>query len=66
MAVDIRKGSPAYGKWVGAILSAENKHMLYVPEGFAHGFCVLSDVVEVLYKTTNFYSAESEGGNYLE
>ena len=62
VAVDIRKGSPAYGKWVGALLSAENRKMLYVPEGFAHGFCVLSDIAEVLYKTTNFYSAASEGG----
>lgn len=62
VAVDIRKGSPTYGRWVSAILSEENKKMLYVPEGFAHSFCVLSDVVDVLYKTTNFYSAESEGG----
>lgn len=62
VAVDVRKGSPAYGKWVGAILSEENKNMLYVPEGFAHGFCVLSDIAEVMYKTTNVYSAQSEAG----
>jgi dTDP-4-dehydrorhamnose 3,5-epimerase len=62
VAVDIRRGSPTWGKWVGVILSEENKRNLYVPEGFAHGFCVLSEVAEVLYKTTNIYSAESEAG----
>lgn len=62
VAVDIRKGSPTYGKWVGAILSEENKHMLYVPEGFAHGFCTLSDIAEVMYKATNVYSSQSEAG----
>jgi len=62
VAVDIRKGSPTYGKWVSAILSEENKNMLYVPEGFAHGFCTLSGIAEVMYKTTNVYSAESEAG----
>ena len=62
VAVDIRKGSPTYGKWVSAILSEENKDMLYVPEGFAHGFCTLSEIAEVIYKTTNIYSAESEAG----
>jgi len=62
VAVDIRKGSPTYGKWVGLILSAENKRMLYVPPGFAHGFCVLSDVAEVLYKTTDEYSPKYEAG----
>jgi dTDP-4-dehydrorhamnose 3,5-epimerase len=60
--VDIRKGSPTYGKWVGLILSAQNKKMLYVPAGFAHGFCVLSDVAEVLYKTTEEYSPKHEAG----
>jgi dTDP-4-dehydrorhamnose 3,5-epimerase len=62
VAVDIRKGSPTWGKWVGVILSEENKNILYVPEAFAHGFCVLSDIAEVIYKTTNVYSAESEAG----
>lgn len=62
VAVDIRKGSPTYGKWVGVILSEENKNILYVPEGFAHGFCVLSEIAEITYKTTNVYSAESEAG----
>ena len=62
VGVDIRKGSPTYGKWVGEILSAENKRMLYIPPGFAHGFCVLSDVAEVLYKTTAEYAPECEAG----
>ena len=62
VAVDIRKGSPTWGKWVGVILSEENKNLLYIPTGFAHGFCVLSEVAEVIYKTTNVYSAEAEAG----
>lgn len=62
VAIDIRKGSPTYGKWVGVILSEENKNMLYVPEGFAHGFYVFSDIAEVIYKTTNVYSAQCEAG----
>ena len=62
VAVDIRRGSPTYGRWVGTILSEENKNMLYVPEGFAHGFCVLSEIVEVAYKSTNIYSPQSEAG----
>lgn len=62
VAVDIRKGSPTYGKWVGMRLSAENRRMLYIPEGFAHGFCVLSDVAEVIYKVTEEYSQEHESG----
>lgn len=62
VAVDIRKGSPTWGKWVGVILSEENKNILYVPAGLAHGFCVLSKTAEVIYKTTNVYSAESEAG----
>jgi dTDP-4-dehydrorhamnose 3,5-epimerase len=62
VAIDIRKGSPTWGKWVGVILSEKNKHILYVPEGFAHGFCVLSQIAEVIYKTTSVYSAESEAG----
>jgi len=62
VAVDIRKGSPTYGKWVGVKLSAENKRMLYIPPGFAHGFCVLSEVAEVLYKTTEEYAPDCEAG----
>ena len=62
VAVDIRKGSPYYGKWVGLILSSQNKKMLYIPPGFAHGFCVLSEVAEVIYKTTEEYSPDHEAG----
>ena len=62
VVVDIRKGSPTWGKWVGVILSEEDKNIVYVPEAFAHGFCVLSEVAEVIYKTTNVYSAEAEAG----
>ena len=60
VAVDIRKSSPTFGQWVGAILSSENKLQLWVPEGFAHGFVVLSDVAEFLYKTTDYYAPEYE------
>ncbi|MFZ2949839.1 MAG: dTDP-4-dehydrorhamnose 3,5-epimerase [Desulfuromonadaceae bacterium] len=60
VAVDIRKGSPTFGKWVGEVLSAENKRMMWVPEGFAHGFLVLSDVAEFLYKTTDYWYPEHE------
>lgn len=60
VAVDIRKGSPTFGKWEGVILSAENKKMLWVPEGFAHGFLVLSESAEFLYKTTDYWYPEFE------
>lgn len=60
VAVDIRRHSPTFGKWVGVHLSAENKRQLWVPEGFAHGFLVLSEVAEFLYKTTDYYAPEHE------
>ena len=60
VAVDIRKSSPTFGRWVGQILSAENKHQMWVPPGFAHGFLVLSETAEFLYKTTNYYAPEYE------
>ena len=60
VAVDIRKSSPTFGKSVGVVLSAENKRQLWVPEGFAHGFLVLSDVAEFLYKTTDYWYMEHE------
>ena len=62
VAVDLRISSPTYGKWEGIILSEENKKQFYVPEGFAHGFLVLSDEAEFTYKCTNFYNADDEGG----
>ncbi len=62
VAVDIRKGSPRYGKWVSAELTGENSHMLYVPPGFAHGFVVLSDSAEVIYKCTEEYSPADDRG----
>lgn len=60
VAVDIRKNSPTFGQWVGEVLSAENKRQIWVPEGFAHGFYVMSPVAEVLYKTTDFYAPQHE------
>jgi len=62
VAVDIRKHSRTYGKWYGITLTSENKKMFYIPEGFAHGFLVLSDEVEFVYKCTTFYHPEDEGG----
>lgn len=61
VAVDIRKDSQTYGKWAGVILSSENKKQFYIPEGFAHGFLVLSDEAEFCYKCTDFYYPEDEG-----
>jgi len=60
VAVDIRKNSPTYGKWVGQYLSAQNKHIMYIPPGFAHGFLVISDYAEFSYKCTEYYSPEHE------
>ncbi|MGR5522460.1 dTDP-4-dehydrorhamnose 3,5-epimerase [Vibrio sp. PNB22_4_2] len=60
VAVDIRKGSPTFGKWVGEYLSAENKRQLWVPEGFAHGFYVTSEEAEFVYKCTDFYNPKAE------
>ncbi len=60
VAVDLRRSSPTFGQWAGAVLSAENKKQLWVPEGFGHGFVVLSEVAEFLYKTTDYYAPEHE------
>lgn len=60
VAVDLRKSSPSFGNWTGTILSAENKRMIWVPEGFAHGFLVLSETADFLYKTTDYYAPEHE------
>jgi dTDP-4-dehydrorhamnose 3,5-epimerase len=62
VAVDIRRGSPTFGTWIGRVLSSENWHMLYIPIGFAHGFCVLSDEADVVYKVTDEYAPECERG----
>jgi len=62
VAVDIRKSSPTFGKWVGIILSEENHFQLYVPEGFAHGFCVLSETADVIYKCSALYSPGDDMG----
>ena len=62
VAVDVRPGSETFGQWVGVTLSAEKKNMFYIPEGFAHGFLVLSDTAEFVYKCTDVYDPESEGG----
>jgi dTDP-4-dehydrorhamnose 3,5-epimerase len=62
VAVDIRRGSPTYARWVGVELSGENHRQLYIPQGFAHGFCVLSASADVLYKFTDYYDPADECG----
>ena len=62
VAVDIRRSSPSFGQWVGAELSAENHHQLWIPPGFAHGFVVLSDTADLVYKATAYYAPESDRG----
>jgi dTDP-4-dehydrorhamnose 3,5-epimerase len=62
VAVDIRHGSPTFGQWVGVTLSAQNRRQLYIPTGFAHGFCVTSEVAEFLYKVTSYYAPALERG----
>ncbi len=62
VAVDIRRGSPSFGRWVGAELSADDGRQLLVPKGFAHGYCTLTDECEVLYKVTDYYAPQAEGG----
>ena len=62
VAVDIRRGSPTFGRWVGATVSADNHRQLYVPPGFAHGFCVLSESADFLYKCSEYYAPDDEHG----
>lgn len=62
VAVDLRKGSPTFGKWVGELLSTDNRKQLMIPRGFAHGFLVVSDTAEFAYKCDDFYHPEDEGG----
>ncbi len=62
VVVDLRKSSGTYGKWEGVRLSEDNKQMLFIPQGFAHGFLVLSDTVDFQYKVSNYYSKEHDGG----
>ncbi|MDA3924779.1 MAG: dTDP-4-dehydrorhamnose 3,5-epimerase [Kiritimatiellae bacterium] len=62
VAVDIRSGSPSFGSWVGKILSEENAHQMFIPVGFAHGFCVLSESAEIMYKCSGFYDASDDRG----
>lgn len=60
VAVDLRRSSPTFGRWVGAVMSADNRRQMWIPTGFAHGFAVLSNRAEVLYKTTDFYAPQDE------
>ena len=62
VAVDVRKGSPTYGQWVGEALSEENKKMLFIPEGFLHGYCVLSEEAHVIYSCNDVFAPEADGG----
>ena len=62
VAVDIRVGSPTFGQWYGCVLSEENHHQLWIPPKFAHGFCVLSDTADFIYKCTDYYNPQDEGG----
>lgn len=62
VVIDIRKNSPNFGKWAGFILNDQNHHQLYIPEGFAHGFCVLSETADFMYKCTDYYFPEGERG----
>lgn len=62
VAVDIRRGSPTFGQWVGEVLSDENHHLLYVPPGFAHGFCVLSEIADIVYQVTSEYAPDHDAG----
>lgn len=62
VVVDIRKGSPTYGKWISVILSAENKKSLFIPRGFAHGFCTLTENCDIIYKHDNWYNKDVDAG----
>ena len=62
VAVDIRRGSPTFGKWTGVLLAEQNHHQLYIPQGFAHGFCVTSDFAEIHYKCSEFYDSRDDHG----
>jgi dTDP-4-dehydrorhamnose 3,5-epimerase len=62
VAVDIRRGSPTFGRWTGAVLSEANSHQLFIPGGFAHGFCVLSEMAEIQYKCSEFYDPRDDCG----
>ena len=61
-AVDIRSGSPTFGRWTGTLLSDKNRRQLFIPEGFAHGFCGLSEIADVIYRCTDLYTAGDEYG----